>query len=133
MAGVKGAVHYKAMGRDARDAMALASIEKILDNQHLTRKPAKLDPVRLKALELRYSRLRPVLSAVENTSVDATSKLSESDIMAKIALLIAKYPDLITRAQQLQAQLPVTIDADTLNVAVLMPDTELSTGDSNTQ
>jgi hypothetical protein len=62
----------------------------------------RLTPTQLKAGELLYARLRPVLSAVEQTVTDARDTLSEDQLLAQLCALFAAKPDLYERVVRIQ-------------------------------
>jgi len=93
MAGKKGATHARPRNQAERDLYALTKIEQILDDIGISEKKKEINPIRLKALEIRYNKLRPALSAIEQTNVDATR--SESEIMQQIKQLVEAKPELL--------------------------------------
>lgn len=78
-----------------KDAILRAKIENKLQD-HLDGKK-RLSPTQLKASELLYARLRPVLSAVEQTVTDARDSLSEDQLLAQLSALFASKPALLAR------------------------------------
>ncbi len=65
MAGKLGAKQARPKTQRERDQFALTKIEELLDSAVQGRAIKKWTPQRLRAIEIRYSRLRPQLSAVE--------------------------------------------------------------------
>ena len=121
MAGVQGMKHTRPMSAIQRDNLALANIEKMLDDQASGK--IKLTPERIKAIEIRYSRLRPTLSAVEQTTIDESAKLSEADLMAQLAALIEAHPDLVQQALAARARkVAESIERDAAQSVALVPD-----------
>jgi hypothetical protein len=91
-----------------RDAISLGRIESFLDgiaaghmqcptcqNEYEIK---QVDSAVIQALKIRYDKIRPTLSAVEQTNVEPEKALSESDLLAKMGELIAAYPDLAQQA-----------------------------------
>ena len=64
----------------------------------------EINPAVIQALKIRYDKLRPSLSAVEQTMVEPDQKLSEADILGKITALLAAHPDLVQQALAMQAR-----------------------------
>lgn len=88
--------------RRKRDLIALNRIEKLLDgetlhcevcNEEITKQ--KLTPVSLKAIELRYSRLRPLLSAVEQTTLVEVESLDPVELMRQVSSSIASNSQIL--------------------------------------
>jgi len=48
-------------------------------------------------IKARYDKLRPSLSAVEQTNVNPDDKLTEADILQRFQQLIDAYPDLLAK------------------------------------
>lgn len=58
----------------------------------------EVNPAVISALKIRYDKLRPTLSAVEQTNVEPEKALSEADLLAKMGEFLAAYPDLAQQA-----------------------------------
>ena len=97
MAGKKGATWSKPMTRQQRDEIAVTKIENILDNHRDGKN--RLSISRLRAIELRYHKLRPSLSAVEQTIINDADSQSEGDIVAKLVALFQAEPSLMGKIQ----------------------------------
>lgn len=91
-----------------RDRISLGVIESFLDNiarGHGTCPRCQnefeikeVNPAVVSALKIRYDKLRPTLSAVEQTNIEPDQKLSESDLLARMGELIAAHPQLAAQA-----------------------------------
>ena len=55
---------------------------------------SKIDPTRIKAAEILLARVLPVLSAVEQTTINPDDALTEGQIILKFQSLISAFPDL---------------------------------------
>lgn len=85
--------------QEERDRISLGRIEAFLDqatsgtvNCPTCRKnfPVKdIEPTTLKAIEIRYSRLRPTLSAVEQSVPDPFAGTSRSELIAQLRTFLA--------------------------------------------
>jgi len=93
MAGRKGSTHSRPRNQAERDIYALTKIEQILDDIGISEKRKEINPVRLKALEIRYNKLRPALSSVEQTNHEPAR--SHADIINDIKALVESKPDLL--------------------------------------
>ena len=113
MAGKQGATWERPMSREQRDNLALTNIEMLLDKQIAGKK--KVSPARLMAARIRYDKLRPALSAIDQTVHNADDVLTEEQILLKFQNLIALYPDLLPRLNAIQGQLasPPQLSTDT--------------------
>lgn len=94
MAGKKGQKWSRPMTPHQRDAIALTKIEKFLDKQ-IDGELQDWSPTRLKALEIRYNKLRPALSAVDNTVHSTAENETPEQMMAKLQALLAANPHII--------------------------------------
>lgn len=74
-----------------KDAYALARIEQLLDDA--CEGKSQVEGSRLKAMEIRYSRLRPTLSAVEQTNHEEQPQPEE--MMARLTHLFSQNPALL--------------------------------------
>ena len=72
-------------------------------NDHILGK-TELEQTQIKAIEILMARVAPTLSAVEQTNVNADDKLSEDQILTRIAELIDNHPDLLQRALAAKAR-----------------------------
>lgn len=91
-----------------RDRLSLGVIESLIDGMcgnavicPSCKKPHKissLDTSVVTAMRMRYDKLRPTLSAVEQTTHNESEKLDENQLLAKLEALIAAHPDLVQRA-----------------------------------
>jgi hypothetical protein len=95
MAGRKGQQHRRPKTQRERDQYAITKIEELLDS--VREGNESVDAARLRAIELRYSRLRPLLSSVEQTTIEEMP--AEVDLMSKFRALLDVDPSL--RAQLL--------------------------------
>ena len=90
-----------------RDAAALGKLESYIDgllDKHLKCPECKKDMEIselpnsvVTLLKARYDKLRPSLSAVEQTTLNPDDKLTEEQIMAKFQQLIDAFPDLLAK------------------------------------
>lgn len=104
MAGKKG-MNQPSQNRHTRDAKALANLENWIDQileGHITcvkcRKAFKakeLQPSAVALLKARYDKLRPSLSAVEQTNVNPEDKKTEAQIINDLREIVRSNPDLI--------------------------------------
>lgn len=99
MAGKLGQKWSKPMTQHQRDSIALTKIEQFLDKQ-IDGELSDWSPTRLKALEIRYNKLRPALSSADITAHSSPQIESEEALLAQLQALIAKYPHLISQLQQ---------------------------------
>lgn len=97
MSGIKGMKHRRPRTAKDRDGYASARIEQLLDDAREGK--IKLDAAQLKAMEIRYSRLRPMLSAVEQTIVDPREQQDPADLEAKLRALHDARPELFSFLQ----------------------------------
>lgn len=74
-----------------RDGYALTRIEQLLDQA--CEGKVQVDGSRLKAMEIRYSRLRPSLSSIEQTN--KAPEKTEEEILAAITHTISQNPELL--------------------------------------
>lgn len=105
-----------------RDAATLARLESWIDeilDGHVTctkcesKFPAKeLQPSAVALLKARYDKLRPSLSAVEQTNVNPDDKLDDSALLDRFKALIAANPDLLQIVTQSSNNAPITPCAD---------------------
>jgi len=93
MAGKKGQKWSRPMTQHQRDSIALTKIEKFLDKQ-IDGELKDWTPTRLKALEIRYNKLRPHLSAADINAKAPQPMQSEEELVAKLGELLHKYPEL---------------------------------------
>jgi hypothetical protein len=74
------------------DAIECSKIERLLSDHYSG--IAELSPTQLKAIEIRYSRLRPTLASIEQTFNDPRDQADASQIAAKLAALFNEKPEL---------------------------------------
>lgn len=101
MAGIKGMKHSRPRTPKDRDGYAAARIEQLLDQAREGK--LKLAPDQLKAIELRYSRLRPMLSAVEQTVTDQRDTADPAAVAARLAAMFDAKPELFEQVMSLRA------------------------------
>ena len=94
MSGKKGQTWSKPMTQQQRDSISLTKIEQFLDNQIDDENPS-ID--KLQAIKIRYDKLRPSLSAVEQTNVNENDSLTEDQIIVKLQQVIAANPALVSK------------------------------------
>jgi hypothetical protein len=97
-----------------RDAISLGRIEALLDvagggaiecpSCQKKHKIKPLDSNVLAAIKIRYDKLRPSLSAVEQTTISEDEKLDDNQILAKLSALIEQHPDIVQQALALKAR-----------------------------
>lgn len=97
-----------------RDRIAVGVIESLLDAQmgHEVECPTckkghvikELSQATLTAMRIRYDKLRPALSAVEQTNIDPEESLTEQQLMDRLLALIDAHPDLVQRALAARAR-----------------------------
>lgn len=85
--------------QEERDRLSLGVIESFLDQAVSgnikcpsclgTFSVKEINPATLKAIEIRYARLRPTLSAVEQTAPDPFAGTSRSDLIAQLRSFLA--------------------------------------------
>jgi hypothetical protein len=101
MAGVQGMVRSRPTSDAHKDAILRSKIENRLQNHFDGKK--RLSPSQLKAGEILYARLRPVLSAVEQTVTDARDSLTEDQLLAQLCAIFAAKPELYKRVVEVQS------------------------------
>lgn len=101
MSGIKGMKHKKPRPKKQRDEYAIARIEELL-TKHMDGE-LKLSPTQLKAMEIRYSRLRPVLSAIESTIHDERDRADPQQLAARLAAMFAEKPALFEQVMALRS------------------------------
>ena len=89
--------------RSIQTGMILSKLE-----AHL-RDEIELKPTQLKAAELLLARTLPTLAAVEHTQINEMDKLTEAQIMDKIANMIESNPGLATVLQSLSRRQSVLV------------------------
>ena len=97
-----------------RDRIAVGRIEQLLDAQMgndvicpkcgIGHKIKELSQATLIAMRIRYDKLRPALSAVEQTNIDPEQTLTEQQLMDRLVALIDAHPDLVQRALAAKAR-----------------------------
>ena len=117
MAGKKGQKWSKGMTKHQRDEIALTKIENFMDAQmdkvlacpdcgKEYESVKVIEPAQAALIRARYDKLRPTLSAVEQTIIDDRDSQSEGDIMAKLRALVGAHPDLIRSLLDAQQSSP---------------------------
>jgi hypothetical protein len=101
MAGVQGMVRSRPTSDAHKDAILRSKIENRLQNHFDGKK--RLSPSQLKAGEILYARLRPVLSAVEQTVTDSRDSLTEDQLLAQLCAIFAAKPELYRRVVEVQS------------------------------
>lgn len=101
MAGVQGMVRSRPTSDAHKDAILRSKIENRLQNHFDGKK--RLSPSQLKAGEILYARLRPVLSAVEQTVTDVRDSLTEDQLLAQLCAIFAAKPELYRRVVEVQS------------------------------
>lgn len=104
---IRGSQARAVQSRAEKDAVALGKLEawidEILDGHVTCTKCRKdfeakeLQPSAVALLKARYDKLRPSLSAVEQTTIEPAQQLTEDQIFAKIQALIAASPEMQAR------------------------------------
>lgn len=101
MAGIKGMKHTRPRAKKHNDAIEASKIENLLaDHYHGV---TELSSTQLKAIELRYARLKPTLAAIEQTIVDPRDKADPSDILNRLNALLNEKPELWDQLVALRA------------------------------
>lgn len=88
----KGSTSSRSRTQQERDSLAAMRIEQILDQAREGKLQLSTD--RLKAMELRYARLRPVLSAVEQTNIDPRDKKDPALLVQSLSAMFDQKPEL---------------------------------------
>jgi hypothetical protein len=101
-----GSLNKRPRSPRSDDAQQCTVIEKLLANHYNGRE--KLSPTQLKAIELRYARLRPTLAAVEHTQLDPRDQMSPEELVAKLAALFDAQPQLLQQVLALRGHASVT-------------------------
>lgn len=114
MAGIKGMKHRRPRAKKHNDAIEAAKIENLLaDHYH---GETQLSATQLKAIELRYARLKPTLAAVEQTIVDPRDQVDPSDILQRLNAMFESKPELWEQLVALRTPQPVVnVSKDTLS------------------
>lgn len=97
----KGARNRRPQTDREKDAKALREIENLLESA--SKGEIALDASRLKAIELRYSRLRPTLSSVDQTIHDERDTADASALAARLAALFHEKPALFDQVMALRS------------------------------
>jgi hypothetical protein len=96
IAGKTGITGYKVRReqvKKTRDEITLTLVEKKLKS-HVDGL-IELSQTQVMAARILYDKLRPSLSAVEQTITNESDLMSEADIVQKLQALIQAYPDLV--------------------------------------
>lgn len=97
----KGAKTSRSKTQQERDTLAALRIEQLLDEAREGK--TTLTPDRLKAIELRYSRLRPMLSSVEQTVHDQRDTADPNELARRLASIFEAKPELFEQVQAIRA------------------------------
>jgi len=103
VAGKPGAVHSKTRTNSQRDAVRVGIIEKLLDEQ--ADGDRELTAAQLKAIEIRYARLRPTLAAVEQHNIDDRDKLTDEAIVAALEGHVSSNPLIVDKIVEIGLKL----------------------------
>jgi len=101
MAGVKGMKHSKPRPKKQRDEYALARIEELLA-KHMDGE-IELSPTQLKAIEIRYARLRPTLASIESTVHDERDRKDPAELATRLAAMFDAKPELLDQVLAIRA------------------------------
>lgn len=101
---IRGSQARAVQSRAEKDAIALGKLEawidQILDGHVTCTKCRKefeakeLQPSAVALLKARYDKLRPSLSAVEQTTIEPAHQMTVEDIVAKFQALIKEVPEM---------------------------------------
>lgn len=97
----KGARNSRPRAKKHSDAIEASRIENILSDHYAG--DLKLSPTQLKAIEIRYSRLRPVLSAIEQTITDERDKADPNELAQRLAAMFEQKPELFDQVIALRS------------------------------
>lgn len=99
-----------------RDRKALAAIERLIDshafvcNECKKDKQAKdLSPTQAALIKMRYERLRPVLSSVEQTTVHEYEGLDADEIARQVAAMLTSNPAVLVQVLRADDQARVAV------------------------
>ncbi len=109
MAGIKGMRQSRARTDADRDTVALARIEQLLDE--VATGTRRINEQRLSALKIRYDKLRPALSSIEQIVHDARDQASEETLAGELVALFDAKPELWERVAALRGQGTASNDA----------------------
>jgi hypothetical protein len=96
----KGARNSRPRSPAHTDAIECSKIEKLLSGHYSG--DSKLSPTQLKAIELRYSRLRPTLSSIEQTFNDPRDKADPTELAARLAAMFHEKPELFEQVMRIK-------------------------------
>lgn len=107
-----------ALSQAQRDQIALGSIESFLDGiLHKSLRCVecdkeidvkKIDPGRVQLIRMRYDKLRPSLSSVEQTVIDPRDKATEDQLLAELQATLASHPAMLDLAIKVALQVDPT-------------------------
>lgn len=97
----KGAKNSRPRAQAHSDAIECSKIEKLLSAHYSG--VQELSPTQLKAIEIRYSRLRPTLASIEQTHTDPRDHADASQLATKLAALFTEKPQLLEQIRELMA------------------------------
>lgn len=106
MSGKKGQRWSKSMTKQQRDEIALTKIENYMDSQmdkvlacpdcdKKYENVKDITPAQSALIRARYDKLRPTLSAVEQTVVSDADSASESQLINQLVSIIQARPDVL--------------------------------------
>jgi len=93
--GLNGVRHKRNHDPETKEKIRLSQVENRLADHGFGK--VELSATQVTALRAIYDKLRPSLSAVEQTTINPDDKLTEEQIMAKFQQLIDAFPDLLTK------------------------------------
>jgi len=119
MSGIKGMKHRKPRMKKHSDAIEIARIENLLRDHYSGE--AKLSGTQLKAIEIRYARLKPTLAAVEQTFADPRDKGDPLQIMQSLIAKLSEKPELLKQLLEHSPQLKQQLNAELRNEPTTEP------------
>jgi hypothetical protein len=102
MAGIKGMKHKRPRAKKHSDAIEASKIENLLADHYSGE--GELSSTQLKAIEIRYARLKPTLAAIEQTVVDPRDKQDPAQLAQKLAAMFAEKPELWEQVSAIRNQ-----------------------------
>lgn len=97
----KGRANSRPRAAKHSDAIECSKIEKLLSSHYSG--DSKLSPTQLKAIELRYSRLRPTLASIEQTFTDPRDKADPAELATRLAAMFDSKPELLDKVLAIRA------------------------------
>lgn len=89
----KGARNSRPRSKTHSDSIESSKIEKLLAAHYSGEQ--ELSPTQLKAIEIRYSRLKPTLAAIEQTFVDERDAVAPEELRTRLAARFDAKPELL--------------------------------------